>query len=241
MASGDKTYIADKVTQDKILEAVNAIKSDTGSLTGGVKEFTANGTFTVPAGVNKILITACAGGEGGLNSYIEIGPSDYHLGTGAGGDGGEWIFKKAFNVTPNQSISITVGKGGNGGSSSVRTNGGNTIIGSLITLLGGGVSGNNTGGKSNSAIYGSIDPDLDIAYLQGLLAFSGTKSGSGFRDGESNTASIQTFYTGGSNYTPYYSLVFGGGGSLGYGGSGTFGAGGSVGSAGGDGIVIIEW
>lgn len=93
---------------------------------GGVKEFTEDGIFIVPDGVYKILITACAGGGNG----------DYDSssnGFRAGGQGGEYIYRKAFNATPKQSISFTIGKGGSPG--------GNTVIGNLITLLGGGVSG----------------------------------------------------------------------------------------------------
>lgn len=240
MASGDKTYIADKVTQDKILEAVNAIKSDTGSLTGGVKEFTANGTFTVPAGINKILITACAGGQGGIYDTLSItGGTTASYSTG--GEGGEWIFKKAFNVTPNQSISITVGKGGaggeNGSSGSGGTVGGNTIIGNLITLLGGGVSGNKSGGKTAGRTnYTVIEDTANAAY-----AYRGTKAGAGFRDGGNNSVSIYSQYY--SSNTNRDRLIFtsGGGGSLGYGESGVLGAGGFGTTDGGDGIVIIEW
>ena len=48
----------------------------------GTQTFTENGTFTVPDGVTKIWITACAGGQGGTR-YRESG--SYYYG-GKGGD-----------------------------------------------------------------------------------------------------------------------------------------------------------
>lgn len=198
---------------------------------GGVQEFTSNGTFTVPKGVFKILITACAGGEGGSTSRIEIVGGATAL-QSRGGDGGEWIFKKAFNVAPNDEISITVGSGGQSGGA-----GGNTIIGDLITLLGGGVSGNMSGGKASD----TLDVTVTEGTINGVYCIGVTRSGAGFRDGDSNSVSIYSQYQSPSTDRDRAISSSGGGGSLGYGGSGVLGAGGSGRANGGDGIVIIEW
>ena len=82
----------------------------------GTQTFTSNGTFTVPAGVTKILVTVFGAGGGGYYS--------------AGGGGGERIIKKAYSVTPGTAISIKIGVG-------------STVIGSLVTVAG-GISGNGT-------------------------------------------------------------------------------------------------
>lgn len=189
---------------------------------GGVKRFTENGTFTVPDGVYKILITACAGGERGR--YNPNPPVN-------GGQGGEWVFKSPYIVSPGDSISITVGKGGTSSSSL----GGNTIIGSLLTLLGGGVSGNITGGYPS---YTKIDQEANFNI--GYAAGGGFSRGGKF---------YMKKYSGNS-----YRMCSGGGGSLGPGANGESntsagfggGGGGTTESShacinGGNGIVVIEW
>ena len=94
----------------------------------GTQTFTEDGTFTVPASVHKILITACGGGGGGKSI--------------SGGWGADYIVKRAFSVEPNAVIPITVGKGGLGQDANSdpeieATDGGTTIIGNLITISGG--------------------------------------------------------------------------------------------------------
>lgn len=186
----------------------------------GVQRFTDNGTFTVPEGVTKILVTACAGGEGGKR----------YTSSSYGGEGGEWIFKEPYNVVPGQSLTITVGKGGAGvtTSSGSQNPGGNTVVGNLVTLLGGGVSGNTNGGAKGAKVDNDTGNGCD-----------------GFSPGGRRT-------TGKSGSTTYY--YPGGGGSLGKGadaldsGAKAAGYGGGGGASntsacikGGDGIVIIEW
>ena len=115
--------------------------------THGVQEFTANGTFVVPAGVHKIWVTACGGGGGGGGGYRDNNGSG-----GQGGGGGACIHRKAYAVVPGQSISITLGAAGTAGTSSTTAssvkaggNGGSTVIGALVTLPGG------NGGKGNAS------------------------------------------------------------------------------------------
>jgi hypothetical protein len=106
--------------------------ADTGSSSGGVQTFTEDGTFTVPAGVTKILVTACAGGA----SCSWVSGASY----AAGGQGGACIYKKAFQVTPGQEIPITVGKGGIFEAVTGGVAGNPTVVGNLVTLPGGAVS-----------------------------------------------------------------------------------------------------
>jgi hypothetical protein len=99
--------------------------------------FTANGTFTVPAGVSsvKVLVVAGGGGGGSFGSFSN--------GAGGGGGGG-FIYDSAYGVTAGQSISITIGSGGAAGNSGAGGNGGNSVFGTL-TAIGGGGGGGYTG------------------------------------------------------------------------------------------------
>lgn len=186
----------------------------------GTQTFTANGTFTVPAGVTKILITAFgAGGSGYLNS---------------GGQGGNFIIKKPFQVTPGQKISITVGKG------STDANGGSTVIGNLVTLEGGvkgGETSTHKGAMGGSSSTGESQRTV-FAYggIKGVNnnGTGGYGGGAGYeRGGEGGFGARSSSYFSGDGEN---GGIGAGGGAGGYGGKG-IGANG----VGGDGIVIIEW
>jgi hypothetical protein len=75
--------------------------------------FSANGTFTVPAGVTSLRVTVVGGG--GLKSCCCCHCTEYAL---SGGSGGAAI-KIINGLTPGQTISVTVG--GVGGTSSFGT------------------------------------------------------------------------------------------------------------------------
>ena len=83
---------------------VNSVNGLTGAVTGigsfnGVQVFTANGTFTIPAGITKVRVTVVGGGGGG-----SIG----------GGGGGGTATKFISGLTPGGTVSVTVGTGGSG-------------------------------------------------------------------------------------------------------------------------------
>ena len=103
---------------------------------GGLAVFTENGTFTVPAGVSKIYVTAIASGGNG-----EIKYSQGTVGDAGGGRCGEFAIKKPIAVAPENAIAITVGAG-------------NTVIGNHLTLEKGKVMTNDAliGRK---AVYGN--------------------------------------------------------------------------------------
>lgn len=178
---------------------------------GGTQTFISNGTFIVPSNVKKIWITACAGGQGGWGYSYNSGRR--------GGQGGEWIIGRPYSVTPGQSISITVGTGGVFNYSDSISNqkpGGNTVIGSLLTLLGGGVSFNTLGGAGANGSDMSRD------------GYGSGGSGEGGGGGSLGRGSCNETK---SSFNPGY----GGGG---YGSpSSSFGSWGN----GGSGVVIIEW
>ena len=185
--------------------------------THGTQTFTSDGTFTVPDGVTKILVTAFGAGGGGYNAV--------------GGGGGERIIKKAYSVTPGTAISIKIGVGGTDAVA-----GGSTVIGSLVTVAG-GISGKD---KAPNTYKGTVGGSGDANGQDNFMAYGGKSGGS--KGGGGGGAGYDNGGQGASygNYTHD-----GGDGGIGAGGGGggyglypeRYGAGGK----GGDGIVIIEW
>ena len=90
------------------------VKTILDTLQGGSQEFTANGTFTVPNLVKQIFITAVGGGGAGGHggSYDSGNSTSKYGGGGGGGASGETIIKKCIEVSPGDTITITVGTGG---------------------------------------------------------------------------------------------------------------------------------
>lgn len=113
-------------------DLLTQVKAKTDLITGDkCKLFLANATFVVPAGVNAVYLTGCAAGNAGANGTTGAG--------GAGGAGGEMIFDFLIpNITPGQSITVTVGTG-------------NTSFGTHLTLAkGAGAAGGNAGAKGDA-------------------------------------------------------------------------------------------
>lgn len=199
----------------------------------GTQTFKSDGTFTVPDGVTKIWITACAGGQGGTRYR---GSGSYKYG-GKGGDGGECIIREPYSVSAGQTISITVGNGGSAGS-----NGTPTIIGNLVTLRGGGTTtglvGAGVGGEGGFYYDSSSNRGAEYG-LDGVRGNGGTVADRSVRSSPNGGGGGGSYGCGGngadsskgaSQFPPGYGGG-GGGGSYNYDGA----------SAGGDGIVIIEW
>lgn len=189
----------------------------------GTQTFTENGTFTVPDGVTKIWITAFGAGAGGNHS---------------GGQGGARIIKKAYSVTPQTSIQITIGIGGTAGN-----DGGATVIGNLVTLEGGG---SKQFKKHNGALGGRYGARAD-AYSENGQDSPESYGGKGGYNRSSTGGDVYSggggggagFGRGGDGGDGDYSSNAGKDGGIGAGGGG----GGQRASSGdgGNGIVIIEW
>ena len=118
--------------------------------------FTANGTFTVPAGVTKIKVCVYGGGAGGGGG--SGGASLY--GGGGGGAGG--YAEGIYTVVPTSNYTATIGSGGTGGTTGTSgTNGGTSSFDVLISASGGqggasyllgGTGGIGTGGYLNTSL-----------------------------------------------------------------------------------------
>lgn len=207
-----------------VIDTVNSVLS-TLIQAHGTQTFTSDGTFTVPDGVTKILVTAFGAGGSGY---------DYD-----GGQGGDFVIRKAFMVTPNDSLSITVGKG------SLDNDGGATVIGNLITLAGGGKGGKKRNHKG--ALSGANVNTVDVAAQNTVFAHGGlhganNPSSDGGRGGYGGGAGYGRGGAGGKGYLEGYKGFDGENGGIGAGGGGG-GYGSTLGTPGigGDGIVIIEW
>lgn len=101
--------------------------------------FTANGTFTVPAGVTVVQVECWGGGGAGG------GCSNNNNRGGGGGAGGTYTNTSNVSVTPGATITVTVGSGGTGVSVGNGNAGGTSSFGGLVSAIGGGggVVGNN--------------------------------------------------------------------------------------------------
>ena len=102
--------------------------------------------LTVPSGVTQIHVIAIGGGGGGANGH-------------QGGGGSGFVSEGTFNVTPGLQISVSVGRGGNGGLTSIGNNdiigltsGTDSRFGNFLIANGGGiVTGvNNSAGNGGS-------------------------------------------------------------------------------------------
>lgn len=126
------------------------------------KTFTANTAWTVPANVTSVTIE-CWGG-GGKGADMSPGPN------GGGGGGGGAYASSIVNVTPGQSLTVTVG--GQGAASQVIGNGN-----ILVKAVGGSNASGTTGGAGGqaSACIGTVK----YSGGNGGAGMSGSWAGSG--------------------------------------------------------------
>jgi hypothetical protein len=120
--------------------------------------FATSGNWTVPNNVKIIWVTGTAAGGGGGGGWVS--DSGYYYGGGGGGSGSACVNVPIW-VTPGETLSITIGADGSGGSpGTAGGNGGSTIItgsvsGTLLTLQGGN-GGASSGGNGSGGNGGGI-------------------------------------------------------------------------------------
>lgn len=132
---------------------VTSASSGNSAFLGNVQIITSSTTFTVPAGVTKLKVTAIGGGGGGgaAASYAggdSCSPQIYFVPGGRGGSGG--VALGIFTVTPGQVITVTIGLGGNGYSA-----GGTTSFGTLCSSTGGSAGGSASGNYGGNGATGA--------------------------------------------------------------------------------------
>jgi hypothetical protein len=221
--------------------AIKATSFSGSGLIPNMQVFNANGSFTVPAGVTRLLVEAWGGGGGGAycvhNTYYSGG------GGGAGGYG-----KSIFTTTAGTVYSVVIGEGGAGAVTSVNVNGGDGGASSFGTAI---ASNGGKGGVGYSVVY-----TTPITYIFPAGGAGGTSSGeftiTGANGSGSDIAGSGATVAGGMGGC----AGAGGGGGAGAsitinavvgsapGGGGGGGGDGNLksnGSAGGKGRVVVYW
>lgn len=192
-----------------------------------------SGTYTVPAGVTRILVEIWgAGGGGGGASNM----ANEYCGTGGAGGG---YTRKIIDVTPAQTLAYAVGAAGTGGAAGASgTGGGTTSFGGILTATGGA-----PGVHGKFAVIGNItiggvgtggDINLTGGYGTGALPAAPNGTGVGGSGGGTPFGATSGVQSAGPNIAG----VWPGGGGGGSGGTG--GAAGGAGAAGGIIIQIIN-
>ncbi|HAW4246042.1 TPA: hypothetical protein JLV35_002752 [Escherichia coli] len=180
--------------------------------------FTSSTSWTCPAGVTEIELDGTgAGGGGGTGGPATIG--------GGGGGAGEAVVGRKITVVPGTTYTITIGLGGDGGTS-VTSNGGDGGTTSFDTLLSlaGGKGGLKTGAVGVAGGTGGNDGLPGTFNVTPALSFGGA-GGSGLLGAGGDAALL--------------SSVGGNAGEFGGGGGG--GAGNKSGGRGANGLIRIRW
>lgn len=185
----------------------------------GEQQFTTTGTssFIVPNDVYSISAVVIGGGGGAV----------YSSGGASGGGGGDLRYINNLDVTPGETLTITVGTGGTKSATTATAGGFSRIARGVTTLLeaaggggGNGTSGSGTKNGTSSTISGNIGGGNG-----GLSEATGNNcSGGGGAGGYSGTGG-----TGSNNAAGTSGTGGAAGGGGGAGSNGTGGAGGGVG------------
>ncbi len=189
--------------------------------------FTSSSTWTVPANVSKLRIQLVGGGAAGGG----ITTVDY----GAAGGGAGGYCDTIVSCTPSQSVTITVGAGGTGSSSTGGAGGTTSVVATGFDVYATGGIGGGPGASGNSA-GGNPGQGFSAA-----IAIYGGYGG----DGQTLPSNASFGGNGGASF-------FGGGGrggaggglagvAPGSGGGGAYGASTGNGGAGAPGFVLLEY
>ena len=193
----------------------------------GVQSFTTSANFTVPPGVTQVEVELWGGGSG---SFASIGSQP-----SGGGAGGGYARKRITNLSPGQLIGVTVGLGGNGGTTSgtAATGGGTSSFFTYASATGGSLNPYATlSSPGNGATPGGIgmSGDVNIGGSSGQAGIlnQGGLGGAAPMGGTQNSGT-----TGAVGSFP-------GGGAAGA-GTGANSATSYNGAAGAPGLVVVRW
>jgi hypothetical protein len=159
--------------------------------------YTANGSFTVPAGVTSVKVEAWGGGGagGGADGAFLVNRN------GGGGAGGAYVRNLSVGVTPNSSVTITVGAGGNGVSSAAGQAGTASTFASGTPVTAPGGAGGNPGlsspanGTGGGTSTGTFNGGAGFA---GATARSGSGGGGAGNTGSGGAATATAGGVGGT-------------------------------------------
>lgn len=221
----DETEVFNSIRPNDLELHYNSELSDyvttTTPISGGYKEFTSSGTFTVPANVSSLKVVALGGGGGGGHNS-----ANFLTQNSGGGGGGGGMCISSLSVTAGESLTVTVGSGGSAGGG----NGGNSQVlrSSSLLIEGGGGSGGGQG--LNSGGSGGTGTNPSGSGADASVQLNGGDGGSG----SIGFVSSATIGGGGGGGAAGANGSFGGADG-GAGGSGNAGASSSVGGGGGGG------
>lgn len=193
----------------------------------GVQSFTVSGSFIVPNGVTQVEVELWGGGAGSYASLASF-PS-------GGGSGGGYARKRIIGLTPGQSIAVTVGAGGSGGTTggAAATPGSTSSFGSYVSATGGSLNYLATvSDPRNGGTPGGIGVGGDVN-LMGSAGQAGISNQGGLGGGAPMCGTQNSGTSGVAGTFP-------GGGAA---GAGTDASGTTPysGAAGGNGFVVVRW
>jgi len=243
-AQGDILYASGANTLAKLaagtsgyyLKTQGAGANPTWATIAGREVFTADDTFTAPAGVTRVYVTMCGGGGGGG------GANNDGYGGGGGGGGGASCIRVPYTVVPSSEYAVVVGTKGTGGTTANGNAGEASSFNTSLSVAGGSGGQGGTGASTHNGGAGGTTN----------LAASGITAGKPAIAGGAGAAGSTSNYGGGGGGSlcgagaagrstmgnGIAATDFGGGGG---GGLHTPGQGGTTGGNGADGIVIVEW
>lgn len=196
------------VQVDAILPAIKAIQ--------GPAVLTGSGTFTVPADVTRLYVTAVGGGGGGGGGYNPSGTSP-STAAGGGGGAGAIAYRVPVYVSPGLELGYAVGAGGVGGTATTySTDGGNTVFGDLTVGGGKGGAYNTPSSPTTKAGASGAVPARFGAFSVAPVAAVTTTGGSGvFGDGGTSSGNAGVGFGAGGGGKASGSVHTGGDGAPG--------------------------
>lgn len=180
-------------------------------------------SWTVPAGVTSIDISAIGAGGGGAQGL-------YSSGSGGGGGGGGYVYVKNLTVTPGETFYFIIGKAGTGGYQNTNSPF-ETVNGASQIYPTNQVNGTD-GGDTRISYTGDPNYSSPTSYI--LSAYGGKNPGASSSGGIGggtnyvnwvNQNGDVTVLTGYNGNTQRSSIEAGGGGGVAYGGMGGYGIG----------------